>query len=105
LAWRRRGKRFNRSGVRKSGATLYLSDLGGFAVVQAFDSIIPVGASAILSVAAADPMGAQCTLTCDHRVVFGADAAKFLDTLIASPRSHQTLAPRRRECPSRLLKK
>ena len=46
-----------------------------------FDSIIPVGAAAILSVAAAGPNGAFCTLSCDHRVVFGADAARFLETL------------------------
>ena len=64
-----------------SGATFYLSDLGVFPVVYAFDSIIPVGASAILSIAAAGPQGAFFTLACDHRVVFGADAARFLETL------------------------
>lgn len=64
-----------------SGATFYLSDLGVFSVVEAFDSIIPAGASAILSVAASRPQGASCTLACDHRVVFGADAARFLQTL------------------------
>jgi pyruvate dehydrogenase E2 component (dihydrolipoamide acetyltransferase) len=64
-----------------SGATFYLSDLGVFSVVYAFDSIIPPGAAAILSVAAARPQGAFFTLACDHRVVFGADAARFLETL------------------------
>jgi len=64
-----------------SGATFYISDLGVFAVVHDFDSIIPPGATAILSVAASGPQGAFCTLTCDHRVVFGADAARFLQTL------------------------
>jgi pyruvate dehydrogenase E2 component (dihydrolipoamide acetyltransferase) len=64
-----------------SGATFYLSDLGVFSVVEAFDSIIPAGASAILSVAASRPLGASCTLACDHRVIFGADAARFLETL------------------------
>lgn len=64
-----------------SGATFYLSDLGVFPVVCAFDSIIPPGASAILSVAASKAQGAFCTLACDHRVVFGADAARFLATL------------------------
>ncbi len=63
------------------GATFYVSNLGTFPVVQAFDSIVPVGASAILSVAASRPDGACCTLTCDHRVVFGGDAARFLQTL------------------------
>ena len=64
-----------------SGATFYLSDLGVFSVVETFDSIIPPGAAAILSVAATRPQGAACTLACDHRVVFGADAARFLETL------------------------
>jgi pyruvate dehydrogenase E2 component (dihydrolipoamide acetyltransferase) len=64
-----------------SGATFYISNLGVFPVVCAFDSIIPVGASAILSVAACGQQGAFSTLTCDHRVVFGADAAGFLQTL------------------------
>ena len=64
-----------------SGATFYLSDLGVFSVVEAFDSIVPPGAAAILSVAATRPQGASCTLACDHRVVFGADAARFLETL------------------------
>jgi pyruvate dehydrogenase E2 component (dihydrolipoamide acetyltransferase) len=64
-----------------SGATFYLSDLGVFPVVDAFDSIVPPGAAAILSVAAARPQGTAFTLACDHRVVFGADAARFLETL------------------------
>ena len=64
-----------------SGATFYLSDLGIFSVVEAFDSIVPIGAAAILSVAASRPQGASFTLACDHRVVFGADAARFLETL------------------------
>jgi pyruvate dehydrogenase E2 component (dihydrolipoamide acetyltransferase) len=64
-----------------SGATFYLSDLGVFSVVEAFDSIIPPGAAAILSVAASRPQGASCTLACDHRVVFGADAASFFESL------------------------
>jgi len=64
-----------------TGATFYVSDLGVFPVVYAFDSIIPPGAAAILSIAAAGVQGAFVTLTCDHRVVFGADAARFLETL------------------------
>ena len=64
-----------------SGATFYLSDLGTFSVVEAFDSIVPIGAAAILSVAASRPQGASFTLACDHRVAFGADAARFLETL------------------------
>lgn len=63
------------------GATFYLSDLGVFSVVESFDSIVPLGASAILSVAAARAEGARFTLSCDHRVIYGADAARFLTTL------------------------
>lgn len=64
-----------------SGATFYLSNLGASSVVYSFDSIVPIGAAAILSVAAARQQGAFVTLACDHRVVFGADAARFLETL------------------------
>ena len=78
---RERVKNRRLSPAQYSGATFYVSDLGVFSVVRAFDSIIPVGASAILSIAAAAPQGAFVTLTCDHRVVFGADAARFLETL------------------------
>jgi len=64
-----------------SGATFYLSNLGASSVVYAFDSIVPIGAAAILSVASSRRQGAMFTLACDHRVVFGADAARFLETL------------------------
>jgi pyruvate dehydrogenase E2 component (dihydrolipoamide acetyltransferase) len=63
------------------GATFYLSDLGFFPVVDSFDSIVPLGASAILSVAAARAEGARFTLSCDHRVIYGADGARFLTAL------------------------
>lgn len=82
-----------------SGATFYLSDLGVFPVVYAFNSVIPPGASAILSVGTSTAQGAFSTLACDHRVVFGADAAQFLATLeellkdpgkvLAQERSHE----------------
>jgi pyruvate dehydrogenase E2 component (dihydrolipoamide acetyltransferase) len=64
-----------------SGATFYLSDLGIFPSVYSFESIIPPGAAALLSVAALQGEKALCTLNCDHRVVFGGDAARFLETL------------------------
>jgi pyruvate dehydrogenase E2 component (dihydrolipoamide acetyltransferase) len=67
--------------VDYKGATFYLSDLGVFACVYSFESIIPVGAAALLSVAAVQGEKALCTLNCDHRVVFGGDAARFLQTL------------------------
>jgi pyruvate dehydrogenase E2 component (dihydrolipoamide acetyltransferase) len=65
-----------------SGATFYLSNLGMFAGVEQFDAIVPLGAAAILAVAAPARDGlTRLTLTCDHRVVAGADAARFLATL------------------------
>jgi pyruvate dehydrogenase E2 component (dihydrolipoamide acetyltransferase) len=64
-----------------SGATFYLSDLGVFSCVHSFESIIPQGAAALLSVAAVEGDKALCTLNCDHRVVFGGDAGRFLQTL------------------------
>lgn len=63
------------------GATFYLSDLGVFPAVYSFESIVPQGAAALLSVAAVQGGNALCTLNCDHRVVFGGDAARFLETL------------------------
>jgi len=64
-----------------SGATFYLSDLGVFPGIYSFESIVPQGAAALLSVAAVQGEKALCTLNCDHRVVFGGDAARFLETL------------------------
>ena len=63
------------------GATFYLSNLGMFSVVSRFDAVVPVGAAAILAVAAAQDELAEFTLSCDHRVVYGADAARFMETL------------------------
>jgi pyruvate dehydrogenase E2 component (dihydrolipoamide acetyltransferase) len=64
-----------------SGATFYLSDLGVFPGIYSFESIVPQGAAALLSIAAVQGEKALCTLNCDHRVVFGGDAARFLETL------------------------
>jgi len=63
------------------GASFYLSNLGMFPEVMQFDAIVPPGAAAILAVAAPGEGGTMLTLTCDHRVVFGADAARFLAAL------------------------
>ncbi len=63
------------------GATFYLSNLGMFEQVSHFDAIVPLGAAAILSLGAEQEVKAEFTLSCDHRVVFGADAARFLQTL------------------------
>ncbi|BAO44687.1 dihydrolipoamide acetyltransferase family protein [Thiolapillus brandeum] len=62
------------------GATIYLSNLGMFKTVSSFEAIVPLGAAAILSVAAERNSLASFTLSCDHRVVYGADAARFLGT-------------------------
>ncbi|HHH39005.1 MAG TPA: 2-oxo acid dehydrogenase subunit E2 [Sedimenticola sp.] len=63
------------------GATFYLSNLGVFSNVRSFDAIVPLGAAAILALGAEHDGQAVLTLTCDHRVVYGADAARFLQTL------------------------
>ncbi len=63
------------------GGTFYLSNLGMFPGVLQFDAIVPPGATAILAVAAPIQSGSVVTLTCDHRVVFGTDAARFLAAL------------------------
>jgi pyruvate dehydrogenase E2 component (dihydrolipoamide acetyltransferase) len=71
-----------------NGATFYLSNLGTFPVVHSFDAVLPRGAAAILCVGAADGERAVFTLGCDHRVVAGADAARFLQSfaqLLADP--------------------
>lgn len=70
------------------GATFYLSNLGMFSVVHSFDAVLPLGAAAILCVAAADGGRTSFTLGCDHRVLAGADAARFLQSfadLLANP--------------------
>ena len=83
--WRRLRQRAARQRLAADdyrGATFYLSNLGVFDVVSRFDAIVPLGAAAILAVAAEQADG-QCefTLTCDHRVVYGAEAARFLGRL------------------------
>lgn len=65
------------------GATFYLSNLGVFPGVSRFEAIVPLGAAAILAVGAPQQGQVDLTLSCDHRVVFGADAARFLATLAA----------------------
>jgi pyruvate dehydrogenase E2 component (dihydrolipoamide acetyltransferase) len=52
-----------------------------FSVVHSFDAVLPLGAAAILCVAAADGERTSFTLSCDHRVLAGAEAARFLQTL------------------------
>lgn len=66
------------------GGTFYLSNLGPFPEIVQFDAIVPSGAAAILAVAAPARNGlTRLTLSCDHRVVAGADAARMMSTLKA----------------------
>ncbi|CAD7701303.1 unnamed protein product [Ostreobium quekettii] len=76
-----------------NSGTFTLSNLGMFGV-ESFDAILPFGSSAILGIAGSQPCvvatedGMICVkkqmtvnMTCDHRVVYGAQAAEFLQTL------------------------
>eukprot|EP01024_Parvocaulis_polyphysoides_P010841 TRINITY_DN1380_c0_g2_i1.p2 TRINITY_DN1380_c0_g2~~TRINITY_DN1380_c0_g2_i1.p2 ORF type:complete len:179 (-),score=29.81 TRINITY_DN1380_c0_g2_i1:262-732(-) len=76
-----------------TSGTFTISNLGMFGV-DTFDAILPVGTAAILAVGASQPtvvatadgmFGVRkmmtVNITCDHRVVYGAHAAEFLQTL------------------------
>ena len=76
-----------------STGTFTLSNLGMFGVDK-FDAILPPGQGSILAIGAARPalvatpdgmMGVkrqmQVNITCDHRIIYGADAAAFLQAL------------------------
>ncbi|NET33838.1 MAG: 2-oxo acid dehydrogenase subunit E2, partial [Cyanothece sp. SIO1E1] len=73
-----------------SSGTFTLSNLGMFGVDQ-FDAILPPGQGSILAVSASQPQvianadgmigicrQMKVNITCDHRVIYGADAAAFL---------------------------
>jgi pyruvate dehydrogenase E2 component (dihydrolipoamide acetyltransferase) len=76
-----------------SSGTFTISNLGMFGVDR-FDAILPPGTGAILAIGASSPTvvatadGAiavrnqmQVNITCDHRVIYGAHAAQFLQDL------------------------
>ncbi|MEL6380871.1 MAG: dihydrolipoamide acetyltransferase family protein [Cyanobacteria bacterium J06626_18] len=76
-----------------SAGTFTLSNLGMFGVDK-FDAILPPGQGSILAIGGAQPtvvatpdgmMGIkrqmQVNITCDHRIIYGADAAAFLRDL------------------------
>jgi pyruvate dehydrogenase E2 component (dihydrolipoamide acetyltransferase) len=76
-----------------STGTFTLSNLGMFGVSQ-FDAILPPGQGSILAVGGSKPqvvatedgmLGVkrqmQVNITCDHRIIYGADAAAFLKDL------------------------
>ena len=76
-----------------NSGTFTLSNLGMFGVDR-FDAILPPGQGSILAIGASRPqvvatedglMGVkrqmQVNITCDHRIIYGADAAAFLKDL------------------------
>ncbi len=72
-----------------SNPTFTISNMGMLGVTL-FDAIPSPGTSAIFAIATAGPQGMPVTMTADHRIVNGADAAKFLNTfkqLVESPES------------------
>lgn len=82
--WRQLKRKIKSTGLQPQeyqGATIYLSNLGMFEGISRFDAIVPVGACAILAVAASQNGLAELTLSVDHRVVYGAEAARFMQTL------------------------
>ncbi|MDH5181689.1 MAG: FAD-dependent oxidoreductase, partial [Gammaproteobacteria bacterium] len=70
-----------------SNPTFTISNMGMMGVSQ-FDAIPSPGTSAIFAIATLGPQGMPVTITADHRIVNGADAAKFLNTfkqMVESP--------------------
>ncbi|MEQ9000767.1 MAG: dihydrolipoamide acetyltransferase family protein [Coleofasciculus sp. B1-GNL1-01] len=76
-----------------SSGTFTISNLGMYGVDR-FDAILPPGQGAIMAIGASRPqvvattdgmMGVQnqmqVNMTCDHRIIYGADAAAFLQDL------------------------
>jgi len=62
-----------------SNPTFTISNMGMLGVSQ-FDAIPAPGTSAIFAIATGSPQGMPVTITADHRIINGADAAKFLNT-------------------------
>jgi len=91
LVGKAKGKKL--SPAEYSSGTFTISNLGMFGVQQ-FDAILPPGTGSILAIAASTPKVVQLknghfgvqkamtvTITCDHRHIYGADAAEFLKDL------------------------
>ncbi len=62
-----------------SNPTFTISNMGMLGVAQ-FDAIPVPGTSAIFAIASTQAHGMPVTITADHRIVNGAEAAKFLNT-------------------------
>ncbi len=72
-----------------SNPTFTISNMGMLGI-SLFDAIPSPGTSAIFAIATKGPLGVPVTITADHRIVNGADAAKFLNAfkaLVESPES------------------
>ncbi|MDA8389323.1 MAG: FAD-dependent oxidoreductase [Gammaproteobacteria bacterium] len=65
-----------------SNPTFTISNMGMLGVAQ-FDAIPVPGTSAIFAIASTQPQGMPVTITADHRIVNGAEAAKFLNSFKA----------------------
>jgi dihydrolipoamide dehydrogenase len=65
-----------------TGATFQISNMGMFDVSY-FDAIATPGLAAILAISSNTEKGSAFTVTADHRVINGADVARFLQTLKA----------------------
>ena len=61
-----------------SNPTFTISNMGMLGVAL-FDAIPSPGTSAIFAIASQGPQGMPVTITADHRIINGADAAKFLN--------------------------
>ncbi|MDH5485747.1 MAG: 2-oxo acid dehydrogenase subunit E2, partial [Gammaproteobacteria bacterium] len=78
-----------------SNPTFTISNMGMMGISQ-FDAIPSPGTSAIFAISTLGPQGMPVTITADHRIVNGADAAKFLNTfkqLVESPTWLDASAP------------
>jgi dihydrolipoamide dehydrogenase len=72
-----------------SNPTFTISNMGMLGI-SLFDAIPSPGTSAIFAIATKGPLGVPVTITADHRIVNGADAAKFLNAfkaLVENPES------------------
>lgn len=78
LVERARSRRLNPEEF--TGATFQISNMGMYGVSH-FDAIATPGLAAILAIASDTEQGSAFTMTADHRVVNGADVAKYLYAL------------------------
>jgi dihydrolipoamide dehydrogenase len=78
LVERARSRRLNPEEF--TGATFQISNMGMYGVSY-FDAIATPGLAAILAIASDSEQGSAFTVTADHRVVNGADVAKYLYAL------------------------